>query len=185
MKKTKITQNIRRNFIVIKTPAAPNMAKIASNVVAGNSAKGPTNGAIKISLEIAPNIAFKGVAKGVNLNESIVAIRLDVNKTIAEEDKKKNAHHTYIKTPLPKVLDNENPLYEDILEVIFSIPSSNNILDISTSYHLHFRHNRGKPSTCYSPDDKGKSSKYLISNYISMQRLPMPLKAFAHKLSFC
>jgi hypothetical protein len=98
---------------------------------------------------------------------------------------KKNAHHTYIKTPLPKVLDNENPLHEHILEVIFSIPSSNNILDISTSYHLHFRHNRGKPLTCYSPDDEGKSLKYPISNYISMQRLPMPLKAFAHKLSFC
>jgi len=99
MKKTKITQNIRRNFVVIKTPAAPNMAKIASNVVAGNSAKGPTNGAIKISLEIAPNIAFKGVAKGVNLNESIVATRLDVNKTIAEEDKKK-MHITHILKPL-------------------------------------------------------------------------------------
>jgi hypothetical protein len=40
MKKTKITQNIRRNFVVIKTPATLNMAKIASNVVARNSAKG-------------------------------------------------------------------------------------------------------------------------------------------------
>lgn len=99
MTKTKITQNIRRNFVVIKTLAALNITKITSNVVAGNGAKGPTNGAIKISLEIAPNIAFKGVAKGVNMNKSIVATRLDVNKTIAEEDKKK-MHITHILKPL-------------------------------------------------------------------------------------
>lgn len=95
MTKTKITQNIIRNFVVIKTLAALNITKITSNVVAGNGAKGPTNGAIKISLEIAPNIAFKGVAKGVNMNKSIVATRLDVNKTIAEEDKKKCTSHIY------------------------------------------------------------------------------------------
>lgn len=157
MIKTKITQNIRRNFVVIKTPATPNMAKIAPNMVAGNDVKGPTNGAIQISPEITLNISSKNVAKGVNLNESIAITMLDVNKTVAEKDKKKITYHTYTKTPLPEVLDNENPFHKDIPEVISPIPSSNNILDISTSYNLPFKYNKSKPSTYNSPYDKRKN----------------------------
>ena len=46
---------------------------------------------------------------------------------------------------------------------------------------LPFRHNRGKPSNRYNPDEERKS-KYPIANYVSTQGLSKPLKTFTQTL---
>lgn len=58
-------------------------------------------------------------------------------------------------------------------------------MDIPISYHLLFRHNRGKPPARYSPDEEGKQAKYTISNRMTTQKLSNPLKALTHMLSSC
>jgi hypothetical protein len=122
-----------------------------------------------------PNMVAEDVAEIESINSS---------KTVNEEDQQ-TAPDKMSKTPSLGVPDNETPLHENIPEVISSTPSTSNILDSSASYHLPFRQNRGKPPARYSPDIAGKKSKYLVSNYVSTQRLPMLLKAFAYKLSSC
>ncbi|KAJ7982145.1 Retrovirus-related Pol polyprotein from transposon TNT 1-94 [Quillaja saponaria] len=86
-------------------------------------------------------------------------------------------------TPLSHVPNDSFP--ENIPEVSSSIPSSSPILDTPAGYHLPFRHNRGKPPTRYSPDVEAKGSKYPITNHVTTQGLPEPLKAFANQLSSC
>ncbi|CAL8152273.1 unnamed protein product [Prunus armeniaca] len=54
--------------------------------------------------------------------------------------------------------------------------------DKTIGYQLPFRQNRGKPPNRYSPDI-GKTSKYLIANHVSTEKLSEPLKAFVHQLS--
>ncbi|KAF9667073.1 hypothetical protein SADUNF_Sadunf16G0295000 [Salix dunnii] len=93
-------------------------------------------------------------------------------------------------TPLFDVPDNDSPSSEDILEVTSPTLSSSNILDTPVSYHLPFKHNRGKPPARYSADEEGKRAKYPISNHVTTQRLSDPLKAFANRerssiVSFC
>jgi hypothetical protein len=65
---------------------APHVAETTLNVAAGN-------GAIKISPKIAPTVTLKDVVEGINLNEVAAATMLDVNKVIAEEDKKMHLKH--------------------------------------------------------------------------------------------
>ena len=122
-----------------------------------------------------PNMVVEDVAETKSINN---------NKTVDEEDQQ-TAPDRMSKIPSLEVPDNETPLHEDIPEVISSTPSTSNILDSFASYHLPFRQNRGKPPARYSPDIAGKKSKYLVSNYVSTQRLPMLLQAFAYKLSSC
>jgi len=122
-----------------------------------------------------PNMVVEDVAETKSINNS---------KTVDEEDQQ-TAPDRMSKIPSLEVPDNETPLHEDIPEVISSTPSTSNILDSFASYHLPFRQNRGKPPARYSPDIAGKKSKYLVSNYVSTQRLPMLLQAFAYKLSSC
>ena len=61
-------------------------------------------------------------------------------------------------------------------------PLHANILDSSTGYVLPFRHNRGKPSNRYNPDEEERKSKYPIENYVSTQGLSKPLKTFTQTL---
>jgi hypothetical protein len=122
-----------------------------------------------------PNMVAEDVAEAESIN----------NSKIVDEEDQQIAPDRMSKTPSLEVPDNEIPLHEDIPEVISPTPSSSNILDFSASYHLPFRQNIGKPPARYSPDIAGKKSKYPISNYLSTQRLSMPLKAFAYKLSSC
>lgn len=105
---------------------APYVAKTTLNVAAGNGAKSLTDGAIRISSKLAPIVTLKDVAEGIDLNEVTAAIMLDINKVIAEEDKKITPQ-TYSKTLSLETSNNENLFHEDILEVISYIPSSSNI----------------------------------------------------------
>jgi len=74
--------------------AAPHVAETTLNMVAGNGAKGLTDGAIKISPKIAPTVTLKDIVEGINLNNEVaVATMLDVSKVIAEEDKKIHLKH--------------------------------------------------------------------------------------------
>jgi hypothetical protein len=150
--------------------ATPHVVETTLNMATRNGAKSLTNGAIRISPKIAPTVTLEDIAEGINLKEVAAATMLDINKVIAEEDKK-IAPQTCSKTPSLEASDNENPFHEDIPKVISYIPSSNNILDTFSSYHLSFRHNSGMPPTYYSPDYKGKMSKYPISNYVSTKGL--------------
>lgn len=70
---------------------------------------------------------------------------------------------------------------ENIPEV--QILNSPEIEDISATYKLPFRHNRGKPPNRYSPDHEMSKSKYPIANQISTNNFSEPHKAFVHKLS--
>ena len=63
------------------------------------------------------------------------------------------------KTPLPHIPNNCSP--KNILEVSSLVSSSSHALDTPTSYHLPFKHNRGKPLVQYSPNVEEKESKYL------------------------
>ncbi|KAL6342715.1 hypothetical protein AAG906_013121 [Vitis piasezkii] len=63
-----------------------------------------------------------------------------------------------------------------------SAPLHANILDSSTGYVLHFRHNRGKPPNRYNPDEEERKSKYPIANYVSTKG-PSKLKTFTQTLS--
>lgn len=82
-------------------------------------------------------------------------------------------------SPVPK-----DPSPENILEVSsLSTPTHSGNLDISTGYVLPFRNNRGKPPNRYSPDVEKMRSRYPIANYVFAEKLPEPLKAFAHTLS--
>ena len=47
---------------------------------------------------------------------------------------------------------------------------------------LPFRHNRGKPSNRYNPDEEERKSKYPIENYVSTQGLSKPLKTFTQTI---
>jgi hypothetical protein len=76
-----------------------------------------------------PNMVVEDVAETKSINNS---------KTVDEEDQQ-TAPDRMSKTPSLEVPDNETPLYEDIPEVMFSTPSTSNILDSSASYHLPFR----------------------------------------------
>ena len=69
------------------------------------------------------------------------------------------------KTPLPHVPNNCSP--NNILEVSSLSSSSSHALDTPTSYHLPFKHNRGKPLVWYSPNVEEKESKYLIVNHVT------------------
>ena len=60
-----------------------------------------------------------------------------------------------------------------------------NILAPLIGYVLPNRHNRGKPPSRYSPDIKGRRSRYPIANYVSTKELNEPLKTFVHKIFMC
>lgn len=65
----------------------------------------------------------------------------------------------------------EDPPPENVPEVSTPVaPLHANILDSSTGYVLPFRHNHGKPPNKYSPDEKERKSKYLITNYVTYSR---------------
>jgi len=120
----------------------------------------------------------EGTPVGTTENaENVVIIDED------DEGTESMASDSISKSPSLLVPDNDNPLHEDDPEVISHTTPTGNILNSSNSYHLPFRQNRGRPPSRYSPDTKGKKAKYPVSNYVSTQRLPMPLKAFAYKLS--
>ena len=66
----------------------------------------------------------------------------------------------------PHSLVPEDPSIENTPEVsspITPINDSNN----SAGYILPFRYNRGKPPHQYSPNSKGRRSRYPIANYVS------------------
>ena len=76
------------------------------------------------------------------------------------------------------------PSPENVPEVSTpTAPLHANILYSSTSYMLHFKHNHGKSSNRYSPDEEERKSKYPIANYVSTQGLFKPLKTFTQTLS--
>ena len=81
----------------------------------------------------------------------------------------------------------EDPyLPENVPEVSTpTAPLHANILYSSTSYMLHFKHNHGKSSNRYSPDEEERKSKYPITNYVSTQGLSKSLKTFTQTLSSC
>ncbi|KAI5384394.1 hypothetical protein KIW84_071417 [Lathyrus oleraceus] len=84
--------------------------------------------------------------------------------------------------PPSPVLNDPSP--ENIIEVNSPISHNiNNNGDISVSYELPHRHNRGKPPKCYSPEEEDHRSTYPIANYVSMKDLSEPLKKFANELS--
>ena len=62
-------------------------------------------------------------------------------------------------TPLPHIPNNCSP--KNILEVSSLVSSSSHALDTPTSYHIPFKHNKGKPLVRYSPNVEEKESKYL------------------------
>jgi len=173
-------------MVTVPTEAAENMVTVptpAKTEAAESISTGPTEAAENMvtvptpaeNIATVPNMVAEDVAETECINNS---------KTVDEEDQQ-TAPDRMSKTPSLEVPDNETPLHEDIPEVISPTPSTSNILNSSASYHLPFRQNRGKPPARYSPDIAGKKSKYLVSNYVSTQRLPMLLKAFAYKLSSC
>jgi len=95
-------------------------------------------------------------------------------------------HHTPSRqTPLLLVPDNDHSLPENIHKVTSLSPPPNPVLDTPVGYQLPARHNRGKPLARYSPSTEGKQSQYPISNHVTTQRLPKPLKDFTNKLSAC
>ena len=79
--------------------------------------------------------------------------------------KKVNLNPLAKKTSLPHVPNNCSP--NNILEVSSLVSSSSHALDSPTSYHLPFKHNRGKPLVRYSPNVEEKESKYLIVNHVT------------------
>ncbi|KAI5440617.1 hypothetical protein KIW84_010192 [Lathyrus oleraceus] len=84
--------------------------------------------------------------------------------------------------PPSPVLNDPSP--ENIIEVNSPIShNNNNNCDISVSYELPHRHNRGKPPKRYSPEEEDHRSRYPIANYVSMKDLSEPLKKFANELS--
>lgn len=84
----------------------------------------------------------------------------------------------------PPFLVLNDPSPENIIEVSSPIsPDNNNNGDISVSYELPHRHNRGKPPKRYSPEEEDHRSRYPIANYVSMKDLSEPLKKFANELS--
>lgn len=84
--------------------------------------------------------------------------------------------------PPSPVLNDPSP--ENIIEVNSHIShNNNNNGDISVSYELPHRHNRGKPPKRYSPKEEDHRSRYPIANYVSMKDLSEPLKKFANELS--
>ena len=56
---------------------------------------------------------------------------------------------------------------ENIPEVKSLKSSQNNSLDDCVGYKLPFRHNRGKPPNCYSPDHGERKQNYPIANHVS------------------
>jgi len=95
-------------------------------------------------------------------------------------------HHTPSKqTPLLLVPDNHHSSPENIHKVTSLSPPPNPVLNTHVGYQLPARHNRGKPPARYSPNTEGKQSQYPISNHVTTQRLPKPLKDFIDKLSAC
>lgn len=85
-------------------------------------------------------------------------------------------------SPPSPVLNDPSP--ENIIEVSSPIsPDNNNNGDISVSYELPHRHNRGKPPKRYSPEEEDHRSRYPVANYVSMKDLSEPLKKFANELS--
>lgn len=87
-------------------------------------------------------------------------------------------------TPLSCARSNDTP--EDVHEVSPTKLAGDNNIDTATiGYQLPYRCNRGKPPDRYSPDIGEKGRRYPIANYVTMERLSEPLKAFAHKLSSC
>lgn len=85
-------------------------------------------------------------------------------------------------SPPSPVLNDPSP--ENIIEVSSPIsPDNNNNGDISVSYELPHRHNRGKPLKRYSPEEEDHRSRYPVANYVSMKDLSEPLKKFANELS--
>jgi hypothetical protein len=105
-------------MVTVSTPAETEAAESIST--------GPTEAA---DIATVPNMVAEGVAETECINNS---------KTVDEEDQQ-TAPDRMSKTPSLEVPDNETPLYEDIPEVMFSTPSTSNILDSSASYHLPFR----------------------------------------------
>jgi len=101
----------------------------------------------------------------------------------AEAEQEQELESPGRKTPLLDVPDSDNPSPENIPEVTSPSLSSGNVLDITTGYHLPFRHNRGKAPARYSPGGEGKKSKYPISNHMTTRGLSDPLVDFAHRLS--
>ncbi|KAL5743959.1 hypothetical protein ACOSP7_026824 [Xanthoceras sorbifolium] len=63
---------------------------------------------------------------------------------------------------------------ENIPEVQARNSSLNNFVDDSVGYRLPFKHYRGKPPDCYSPDHGKRKSKYLIANHI-IRKLFLPV----------
>ena len=78
---------------------------------------------------------------------------------VATMGRKVNLDPLAKKTPLPHIPNNCSP--KNILEVSSLVSSSSHALDTPTSYHLPFKHNRGKPLVRYSPNVEEKESKYL------------------------
>ena len=112
------------------------------------------------------------------------AAETSINEDVTvEAEQEQESGSPSIKTPLPDVPDSDHPSRENTPEVTSPSLSSGNVLDITTGYHLPFRHNRGKAPARYSPGGEGKNSKYPISNHMATRGFSDPLIGFAHRLS--
>jgi len=127
------------------------------------------------SKSIREEIHEESVQAGLDMSSGVETGPREVSTPLKPEATNYNPHSSVPEDPSPENIPKVNP----------TIPSNSNDMGIPAGYTLPFRHNRGKPPSRYSPETRGRSSKYPIANYVSTKRLSEPLKTFVQELSSC